>query len=253
MKLTFVLRRATLVATFLTCGLSLTATTQAQWGDLKGQFLFEGDIPAPDEADSSKEPLCAPKSLTDELVINKENKGIANIFIYVPSKEKPKIHPDLKNSKDKAVVLDQKLCRYQPHALVLRTDQILDVKSMDDCLHNTQPNPLKNDPVNFAVPANSREGFTWKVKVAENIPTQIKCGIHTWMTAYALIIDHPYAVVTDKDGKFEIKNLPAGELEFRYWHERAGYIEKAVKIKIENGKAKDIGTIKVPAAKFPKS
>ena len=75
MKFHHVLRRATLVAAFLTSGLPLTSTAQAQWGDLTGQFIFDGDVPAPDEVDSTKEPLCAPKALTDELVINKDNKG----------------------------------------------------------------------------------------------------------------------------------------------------------------------------------
>ena len=86
------------------------------------------------------------------------------------------------------------------------------------------------------------------------------------MTAYVLILDHPYAVVSDKDGKFKIEKLPVGELEFRYWHERAGYLiktvkivdgkekfENTVKIKIENGKTKDLGVIKLKADKFPKS
>lgn len=86
------------------------------------------------------------------------------------------------------------------------------------------------------------------------------------MTAYVLVLDHPYAAVTDKDGKFKIENLPAGELEFRYWHERVGYVTKIEKIvdgkpKIENtvklaiaaGKTTDVGTIKIPVARFAKT
>ena len=266
MKFNHVLRRATLVAAFVASVLSLTSIAQAQWGDLTGQFIFDGDVPAPDEADSTKEPTCGKTALTDELVVNKDNKGIANIFVFIPAKEKPKVHPSLAASKDKDVVLDQKDCRFLPHAQVMRTDQILQVKSMDDFLHNTRPNPLKNDGANFAVAAKAREGYTWKAKAAELNPTQIKCDIHTWMSTYVLVLDHPYAVVTDKDGKFKIEKLPVGELEFRYWHERPGYviqnvkvvdgkekIENTVKIKIENGKSKDLGVIKVPAAKFAKA
>ena len=253
MKFNQVLRRATLVAAFVASVLSLTSIAQAQWGDLTGQFIFDGDVPAPDEADSTKEPTCGKTALTDELVVNKDNKGIANIFVFIPAKEKPKVHPSLAASKDKDVVLDQKDCRFLPHAQVMRTDQILQVKSMDDFLHNTRPNPLKNDGANFAVAAKAREGYTWKAKAAELNPTQIKCDIHTWMSTYVLVLDHPYAVVTDKDGKFKIEKLPVGELEFRYWHERPGYVEKAVKIKIENGKSKDLGVIKVKADKFAKS
>lgn len=222
------------------------------WGNLSGQFILDGDIPAADEVENIKEPICSKKIPTDELVINKDNKGIVNIFVYIPALKKPKVHPDLAKSTEKEVVLDQKDCRFMPHGQVMRTDQILMVKSMDNCNHNTRPNPIKNNPVNFTVPPVSREGLPWKVTVAENLPTQIKCDIHPWMSSYCLVLDHPYGVVTDRDGKFKIEKLPAGELEFRYWHERPGYVEKSVKITIEAGKTKDIGTIKVPVAKFAK-
>ncbi len=222
------------------------------WGNLSGQFILDGDIPAADEVENVKEPICSKKVPTDELVVNKDNKGIVNVFVYIPALKKPKVHPDLAKSTEKEVVLDQKDCRFMPHGQVMRTDQILMVKSMDNCNHNTRPNPIKNNPVNFTVPPVSREGLPWKVTVAENLPTQIKCDIHPWMSSYCLVLDHPYGVATDKDGKFKIEKLPAGELEFRYWHERPGYVEKSVKITIEAGKTKDLGTIKVPIAKFAK-
>jgi hypothetical protein len=68
--------------------------------------------------------------------------------------------------------------------------------------------------------------------------------------------------VTDADGNFEIKNLPAGEWVFRIWQEKAGYLTQ---LKIKNAapdpKARtvtfqikpglnDLGTITAPAALF---
>ena len=53
----------------------------------------------------------------------------------------------------------------------------------------------------------------------ENPPIQYKCTIHGWMTGYVRIFDHPYYAVTDEDGKFEIKNAPAGKYRIVYWHE----------------------------------
>lgn len=253
MKTNRFLWRATLVATLSACIIPVASPAQAQkWGNLSGQFVLDGDVPAIDEVDNNKEAVCSKKVPTDELVINKDTKAIANIFVFIPAIRKPTVHPALAKSKDSEVVLDQKNCQFLPHAQVMRTDQTLMVKSMDNCNHNTRPNPIKNNPVNFTVPANEQKGLPWKVKVAESLPTQVKCDIHPWMSSYVLVLDHPYAAVTDKDGKFKIENLPAGELEFRYWHERPGYVEKSVKITIEDGKTKDLGTIKVPAAKLAK-
>ena len=37
------------------------------------------------------------------------------------------------------------------------------------------------------------------------------------------IFDHPYYAVTDEDGKFEIKDAPAGNYRIVYWHENVGF------------------------------
>ena len=226
-----------------------SAVRADDYGDLTGQFILDGDIPAVEMIDNTKEPTCGKQIPSDELSVNKDNTGIADIFVYIPATKKPKVHPDLKASKDKEVAIDQKNCRFMPHTLVARIDQTLLIKSMDGFNHNTRTSPIKNQPVNFTVTPMEQKGLPVKLTVAENLPTQVKCDIHPWMTAYCLIIDHPYAVVSDKDGKFKIEKLPAGELEFRYWHSKVGYVEKSVKITIKSG-SNDLGVIKVSAAKF---
>ena len=123
------------------------------------------------------------------------------------------------------------------------------IANMDAFNHNTRTAPIKNQPVNFTITPNEQKGLPVKLTVAETLPTEVKCDIHPWMTAYCLIIDHPYAVVTDADGKFKIEKLPAGDLEFRYWHSKVGYVEKTVKITIKKGD-NNLGQIKVPVKKF---
>jgi hypothetical protein len=68
------------------------------------------------------------------------------------------------------------------------------------------------------------------------------------MNAYLLIREDPYSAVTDKDGKFTIKNLPAGEHTFKVWHQNgfltnvtvdgkaAMWARGAVKVTIKAGK-----------------
>ena len=46
--------------------------------------------------------------------------------------------------------------------------------------------------------------------------------------------------VTDKEGNFEIANLPAGEHEFVIWHEKAGYLERKHKVTIAPGQTQEV-------------
>ncbi len=220
------------------------------WGDISGQFVLDGKAPEVPKLQNGKEAMCAKEIPSDELLIGKDN-GLSNVFIYIPATKKPKVHPDLAQPKDKELVLDQQGCRFTPHTMFVRAGQTVLVKSMDDFNHNTRTAPIKNDPINVTVAPKSRDGLPWKLKLAESLPTQIKCDIHPWMTAWCLILDHPYGAISDADGKFKLTSVPVGDHEFRVWHEFGGgqYIEKAFKVSVKSG-SNDLGKIKVPVAKL---
>ncbi len=51
----------------------------------------------------------------------------------------------------------------------------------------------------------------------------IGCDIHKFMNAKAVVLDTPYYAITDEQGKFEIKDVPAGvDVYVVAWHEEAG-------------------------------
>jgi hypothetical protein len=85
------------------------------------------------------------------------------------------------------------------------------------------------------------------------------------MRGYMLIQDHPYMAVSDKDGKFEIKNLPVGEWTFIVWQEGVGFLPRAqvngkpqewrrgrMTVKITDGKTTELGQIIVDPAVLEK-
>jgi hypothetical protein len=71
-----------------------------------------------------------------------------------------------------------------------------------------------------------------------------------------MVLDHPFFAVTDKDGNFEIKGVPAGAQKLILWQEAVGYVNadgnKGMAVQVEPGKATDIGAIKIDPAKVKK-
>ena len=245
---------------------TLSETVQAAgWGTIKGQVILDGDAPSIDmlvkKGDKAVKDaaVCAADGVPDQsLVVNDDTKGVANIFIFL-SKAK-KVHPDLEDPKEKELVFDQKGCKFIPHAMFVRTDQTVKVISSDNCAHNLHTFPFKNNAVNSIIQPNDQKGIEVTNRKAEKLPTEVKCDIHPWMKAYWLILDHPYAVVTDADGKFEIKDLPEGEHKFRAWQEKAGYLElpsdnandysRGFEVEVKDDETVDLGVIKVSPGDF---
>lgn len=199
------------------------------YGSISGQFVLDGDVPKPvlefakgDPKVKDGEVCAANDRFSNTLVIDEKTKGIANIFVYLRSA--PSIHPDLANSKVKEEIFDQKGCQFMPHALFVRTDQAVRVLSNDPVAHNTHTHPLFNQATNFLLKPNDRKGIPVSFTKAEFLPTKVTCDIHPFMTAYWMVLDHPYAAITDAEGKFTMTKLPAGEHEFRVWHERSGWV-----------------------------
>jgi hypothetical protein len=59
-------------------------------------------------------------------------------------------------------------------------------------------------------------------------PAHFKCDIHTWMEADVWAFDHPYAAITDENGNYTIKNVPAGvTVRVVAWHPRAHFLTNA--------------------------
>lgn len=217
---------ATLGAVLLT-----TASANAQWASLKGQFLYgkEGTkVPAADKLVVTKDvQVCGKYDLFNEqLTVNEENRGIANIVLWAFKPKKS--HPDYEKTAKDTVQIDNLNCRFEPHVVAVRTTQTLRVGNPDPVGHNSLINFLKNKSVNPIIPAGGKVDF--ELTKAELIPVKVSCSIHPWMQGIVLVQDHPYMAVTDEDGKFEFKNLPAGKLTIKVWHEKAGYISDLLTI-----------------------
>jgi hypothetical protein len=90
----------------------------------------------------------------------------------------------------------------------------------DQTTHNIHPIPKDNREWNESQPPGAapiEKSFT-----REEVAIPVKCNVHPWMKAYMAVMPNPDFQVTDKDGKFDLKNLPPGTYTVVAWHELYG-------------------------------
>jgi hypothetical protein len=236
------------------------AVAPTEWGDLTGQFLYEGTAPSPPAITVTKdEQVCGKHKLVDESLLVGPQGGLKNvvIFIAVSKKQKLFVHPDYDTSAGDVVRFDNKFCRFEPHILPMRVSQTLELHNSDSISHNSSiaaPGEATENPL------LGQDGkFDYHFKKAKNDPVAVTCSIHTWMKGYVVPRDNPYIAVTDDEGRFKIEKLPPGKHEFIVWHERAKKPSlRAESVDLRKGKftwevkagGNDVGTLSLAAGAF---
>ncbi len=217
-------------------------------GSFVGTVVVQGEFaPLPAKYAKGAAPkdteVCGVEQIPDDSVVVNDGK-LANVFIYLA--KAPKSAPA---APTEPIIFDQKSCIFKPHALVVQTKQPVKILNSDAALHNTHTYPSRNSSFNQGVKPNDTVGVDLIYTRAESEPFQVGCDVHPWMIAYHLPVDHPYAAVSGPDGKFEIKDLPAGKHEFKVWHEKGKLLQKSLVVTIKPNEPTEM-EIPVPASKL---
>jgi hypothetical protein len=241
----------------LTALMMSPASPAAEWGSLKGRILVDGTPAKPAPLTVSKDQFCIDKKPVNEAIVVGKDNALVNAYVYLrlATGQKVDIHPDYEAKLKEPTSLDNNGCLFVPHAIALRKGQTLVVKNSDPVGHNTNISVFS---FNQIIPANGEVKIT--ANAEGSLPQDVTCNIHPWMKGKVLCQNHPYMAITGEDGTFEIKNIPAGEREFQFWHEAAGYLKNVklksgttdargrAKLKVPAGQPLDLGDIKVKAS-----
>ncbi len=155
---------------------------------------------------------------------------IADVFVYLPQAP----------SGTAAAVPQQPFllrtdgAAFSPRAGIARVGQTLTLRNDGRMPGNFHLFPSRNPTINQAVAPGQEAKFD-AYFVPERIPFEIRDDLHPRMRAVLLVVDHPFAAVTDDSGAFEIADLPAGKYSLRVWHERAGFLDKQLTVDIKQG------------------
>lgn len=228
------------------------------WATLKGRFVVDGAAPAEANIVPTKDrAYCGLHPLLNESIVVGKDKGLANVVLFVRTTKIP-VNDEYKKTAADKVELDNKGCRFQPHVLGIRIGQTLKIMNSDTVAHNTKIDG-QSLQFNQLIPVGT--SIEKLIDSPESQPAPVACSIHDWMSGKILIRPDPYFAITDDSGRFEIRDLPAGELEFQAWQESIGGLplnqpdlkwdsKGKFTIALHNGEVKDLKDISVPASLF---
>ena len=233
------------------------------WGTFKGKIKVTGEVPAnkPEDikTDDKDWDLCAvdgkaPKD--DNLVVSKKGQ-LRDVYVMMYRKSKDgavPVHPSYEKLKEEPIVIDNKNCRFHPHAIFARTGQTIRLKNSDNVGHNVHVVTFANES-NDNIPPNDHLDI--KFTDVDKSPGTVVCDVHKWMDGLILVRDEPYVAITKADGSFELKNVPAGTWKFQFWHKKCGYMKKLnvpgkkvgrrgeIEVEIADGKVLDLGDLAI--------
>jgi hypothetical protein len=187
---------------------------------VSGRVTFSGSAPAMQPIDVSSEETCHAKAethpvLTENVVVN-PNGTLRYVFVYVKEGLGDMKFP----SPTTPIVLDQVGCRYEPHVFGIQPAQPLTIRNSDEgVLHNIHTLSAKGNSFNFGMPRPMDVSKEFK---SSEVMVRIKCDVHSWMHAFAGVVDHPFYGVTGEDGTFKFPPLPPGQYVIEAWHEEYG-------------------------------
>jgi len=152
-------------------------------------------------------------------------KSAENIAVYVDA------IPDKKFDAPKEhVTVDQRKMAFIPHVVAVQQGTAVEFLNSDPVGHNVYwPSISGNKKLSHNLgtwPKGEKKPFQFNDLGAASL----LCNVHPEMSGYIVVVPTPYFAVTDKDGNFEIKNIPAGKYTLKTWSEDGKPTTQAVDV-----------------------
>jgi plastocyanin len=114
-------------------------------------------------------------------------------------------------------MVDQKNFVFLPHVTVITKGTTIDFRNSDNEKHDVfSPSPVADDMDLGAYKGGEVRSWTFN-NIGEAV---LLCNIHAEMEAWVVIRQTPYFAVADKEGNFEIRDIPAGRYTLKTWNKK---------------------------------
>ncbi len=153
----------------------------------------------------------------------KKAKYKKNAVVYIDKIDGKKFDPPKEHQ-----ILDQKNLTFVPHVLPALTGTTVDFINSDDVLHNVFSPDNCAEKFNLGSwPKGEKRSYTFNEPGCLAV---VLCNVHPEMEGYVVVVETPYYAVTDEEGNYTIKNVPAGNYTLKIWHERLKGEEQTITV-----------------------
>jgi plastocyanin len=148
-----------------------------------------------------------------------------NIAVYVDTIPGKSFDPPSQH-----VVVDQKKMTFIPHVVVVLKGTTVDFLNSDPVGHNVYwPSISGNKKLAHNLgtwPKGEKKSFQFN----DLGTASLLCNVHPEMSGYVVVVATPYFAVTNKEGEFEIKDVPSGHYTLKTWSEEGKPVTQAVDV-----------------------
>jgi plastocyanin len=205
---------------FAAAALAVALAAPALAGDIRGTVKFSGTPPKAQAIPTTKDQTICGQSVADESLVVSNGK-LKNVVLTVQGAPKP-----APGTAPVRVTIDQARCHYVPHVQAAAVGTPVDILNSDPILHNIHSYLGAATVFNLAMPFKGQKIMKTLAKPGL---VNVKCDVHSWMHAYVVVTDTPFAVTGD-DGAFAIRGVLPGTYTLTAWHEKLG--EKTAQVTV---------------------
>lgn len=198
-------------------------------GTISGRVTYAGGEVREVKNIIKDEATCGAHDIMDKSLLTSPNGGLRWAVVSITNIDTDK--PLTKENIQGEQLLDQSGCEFKPHVVLVGVNQPLAIVNSDKTLHNVRTQAFLNESFNKAqiyMPNAPKPRDTTTFSEPEVV--EVVCDVHGWMKSYVHVIEHPYYAVTDENGNFIIKDVPAGKYELKVWHETLDELTGQVKV-----------------------
>jgi hypothetical protein len=197
-------------------------------GNIEGVVEFAGSPVPQDKAItlSSDVKYCGKERHEGKYLITGDNR-IKNVVVFLEAIKAGKAIPN-----ETVTVIDSK-CELTPRVAVGFKGNKFIIENDDPVLHSAHVYAYAKGKTMYNIALPERGSTVTKTLTKTGL-LELNCDCHPWMIGYVYVLDHPYATVTNENGKFTITDVPPGRYTVEAWHEALG-TTKITDVNVEGG------------------